>query len=373
MFGASPMTASMRSCSRRLLPDSAFGALAEQRALRQHHRHAAGSGGHRGDHVLDPGVVAVARRAAGRSRAAPRIGLPDLSAPLLEREGRIGDHAVEGGEASGRRIGERGAPERVLADDLEVLDAVEDEVHPGDRRGRQVLLLAVDLAEERSRVAARALHVLDRPEQHAAGAAGRVVDALALLRVEDVDHHPDDAARGVELSCLLALRDVGEPADQVLVGVAEDVGARGRVAERHLGEPFDQVLQDLVGEDLPVAPVGGAEDAVEGVGVRPLDLTHGMGECGTDVGGRCRGRRASGSPSGITKRCISGKSTGSTSPKSSAASAVSSSQTSQMRLKNSSGRMYAFQSVRSTALPRRISAHSQRRDLSSAAFSDTGS
>ena len=189
-------------------------------------------GGHRRDHVLDPGVVAVALRRQAVRGAAPRVGFPDLAAPLLERERRIGDDAVEGGEAAGARVGERRAAERVLADDLEVLDAVEHEVHAGDGRGGEVLLLAVDLAEEGARVAAGALHVLDRPEEHAAGAAGRVVDALALLRVEDVDHHPDDAARGVELAGLLALGDVGELADQVLVGVAEDVGGDGRVAER---------------------------------------------------------------------------------------------------------------------------------------------
>ena len=56
--------------------------------------------------------------------------------------------------------------------DLEILDAVENEVHAGDRRGREVLLLAVDLAEEGARVAALALHMVDRGQQHAAGAAG---------------------------------------------------------------------------------------------------------------------------------------------------------------------------------------------------------
>ncbi len=117
---------------------------------------------------------------------------------------------------------------------------MQHEVHARDGRGGEVLLLAVDLAEERARVAARALHVLDGAEQHAARAAGRVVDALAFLRVEDVDHHPDDAARGVELAGLLALGDVGELADQILVGVAEDVGADRSVAERDLREPFDR-------------------------------------------------------------------------------------------------------------------------------------
>ena len=239
---------------------------------------------HRRDHVLHPGVVAVALGRQAELRAAPGIGLPDVAAPLLERERRIGDDAVERRQAAGAGIGERGAAQRVLSHDLKVLDAVQHEVHPRDGRGGEVLLLAVDLPEERARVAARALHVLDGAEQHAARAARRVVDGLAGLRVEQFHHHPDDAAGRVELAGLLALGDVGELADQVLVGVAEDVRADRLVAERHPGKPLHEILEDLVGQHLPVAPVGGAEDAIERVGVRALDLAHGVGERGADVG-----------------------------------------------------------------------------------------
>ena len=55
------------------------------------------------------------------------------------------------------------------------------EVDAGYRRGREVLLLAVDLAEKGTRVTEGALHVLDRPEQHAARGAGRVVDRISRL------------------------------------------------------------------------------------------------------------------------------------------------------------------------------------------------
>ena len=157
-------------------------------------------------------------------------------------------------EAAGARVREGGVAERVLAGDLKVLDAVQHQVHARDRRGGQVLLLAVDLAEEGARVAALARDVLDRAEQHAARAAGRIVDRLAFLRVEHLDHHPHDAARGVELAGLVASGDVGELADQVLVGVAEHVGADRRVAERDGREALDQILQQLVGELLACCP-----------------------------------------------------------------------------------------------------------------------
>ena len=41
--------------------------------------------------------------------------------------------------------------------------------------------------------------------------------------LDEPHHHPDDGARRVELAALLARR-VGEVADQVLVGGAEQVG-----------------------------------------------------------------------------------------------------------------------------------------------------
>jgi hypothetical protein len=141
----------------------------------------------------------------------------------------------------------------------------------------------------RTPFAALALHVLDRTEKHAACAAGGVVDGLALLGVEDLDHHANDAARGVELARLLPARDIGELADQVLVRVAQDIGADGLVAERDGREALDQVLEKLVGELLLVAPVGIAEHAVKGVGVGLLDLLHRPEQGSADIARSTRG------------------------------------------------------------------------------------
>ena len=125
--------------------------------------------------------------------------------------------------------------------------------------------------------------MLDRAEQHAAGAAGRVVDALARLRIEQLDHHPHDAARRVELARLLPPGDVGELADQVLVGVAQDVGRDRGVAQRHAGQALDEVLEELVAECLAVAPVGRAEDPGQRVGIRTFYGAHRTRQRGADV------------------------------------------------------------------------------------------
>src|SRR5690606_34866712 len=129
------------------------------------------------------------------------------------------DDAVKGEQAAGAGVAEGGVAERVLAGDLEVLDAVEHEVHAGDGGCGEVLLLAVNLTEERARVAALAGDVLDRAEQHAAGAAGRVIDAFAFLRIEDLHHHANDAAWRVELASFVPACDVSELADEILVGI----------------------------------------------------------------------------------------------------------------------------------------------------------
>ena len=249
--------------------------------MRQHDGHAPGLRGHRLDHVLHPGVVAaLVRRHAGEV-ASVGIAGPDLVAPLLQRERRIGDDAVERRQVVARE--ERRVAQRVAANDLEVRGAVQEQVHPGDGGGGEVLLLTEELAPERAVVAVLLPHVVDGFEQHAARAARRVVDGLAFVRVEDVDHQPDDGARRVELARLL-VGGVGELLDQVLVGLAEDVGLRRLVAQRDAREVLDQVAQQRIGQALLVRPLGVAEDAVERFRVRLLDAAHGLLQRLPDVG-----------------------------------------------------------------------------------------
>ena len=73
-------------------------------------------------------------------------------------------------------------------------------------------------------VAVVSLLVVNGGEQHAVGAAGGVVDRLALLGIEDFEHHPHHTTGGVELTSLVAAVNVGELTNEVLIGITEDVG-----------------------------------------------------------------------------------------------------------------------------------------------------
>src|SRR5690606_10767469 len=91
-------------------------------------------------------------------------------------------------------------------------------------------------------------HVVARLDQHAAGAAGRIVDAHVRLRIDDLDQRAHDVGGRVELPSLLA-GGVGEELDQVFVRGAEQVGElEVFVAERNLFEVLDEVREDVVVE-----------------------------------------------------------------------------------------------------------------------------
>ena len=142
-----------------------------------------------------------------------------------------------------------------------------------DRPGRAAAFLPGE--RQVARVAAVLPDVIARLDQHAARADGRVVDAHARLRLDDLDHHADDVGGRVELAALLAGR-VGEVLDQVFVGGAEQIGElEVLVAQRDVFEVLDEVDQRVVAEralaDLPVE-VDVLEHILELILVLPLQL-----------------------------------------------------------------------------------------------------
>ncbi|MGC3995499.1 MAG: hypothetical protein QM779_15510 [Propionicimonas sp.] len=152
-------------------------------------------------------------------------------------------------------------------------------VHLGDGRGGQVDLLAAQ--PERVGVAAGLADGVDGLDEHAAGAAGRVDDLLARLRVEDPHQQVHDVARGEELAGLLA-RGFGELPQQVLVGIAEDVAGNVVGVEPQRMEGVQQGGQRGFRQPVGVPPLHIPKDTGQ-VAVGLLYPVEGLTELRADV------------------------------------------------------------------------------------------
>ena len=115
----------------------------------------------------------------------------------------------------------------------------------------------------------------DAGEQHAAGAAGGIIDGLAGLHVEHLGHEVDDGAVRVELGGGVA-GVVGELLDEILVALAQLVLGQVGDGEFQRGEVLDEVAQHGIGQAVLVRPLRITKDAEELVGIRGLDGPHGL-------------------------------------------------------------------------------------------------
>ena len=91
---------------------------------------------------------------------------------------------------------------------------MQEAIHPGDGGGHQIPLLPEQL--ERSPFLPLPPKLGHARQEHAAGAAGRIVDRLTWLWLEQFGHQMDDGSVGVELGSRMA-RIVGELLDEIFV------------------------------------------------------------------------------------------------------------------------------------------------------------
>jgi hypothetical protein len=227
--------------------------------------------------LLQPGPVAVACGRHAKAQAPVLVARRHrVVPPVFQREGRVHDDAVELLEAVlGRQV-----PRVTQAVALLVLphgDAVQDHVDARDVVGGDVGFLPVQL--QLPHVAAMLLDVPDALQEQAARAAGPVAHRHAGPRLQHLGHQKANLGRRVELAAGLA-RLAGEVADEVFVGVAEQVIGDVRAVEGLAAEVVDQVDQLVAGQFVLLVEVDLAgEDAVEvvlAVSVRPLDGQHGL-------------------------------------------------------------------------------------------------
>ena len=205
------------------------------------------------DEVLHPGEVGVARgrRAVLPARVVGELGVP----PVRHVERRVGEDEV------GAQVGVQVLREGVGRALAEVgLDAAQGEVHLGQLPGGVGELLAVD--GDVGALAAVGLHELGGLDEHAARAAGGVVDA-ALVGLEHLDERLDDRARRVERAGVLAGLLAGELAEEVLVDPAEHVVAAVVVGlgEADGADQVDELAEPALVEAL--AAVVARQDAAD--------------------------------------------------------------------------------------------------------------
>ena len=130
------------------------------------------------------------------------------------------------------------------------LDAAEGQIHDGQTTRGGVALLAVDgnVAE----LAAVRFDEFLRLHEHAAGAAGGVVDA-AFVRREHLDEAAHHAGRRVELAAVPAF-GAGETSEEIFVHASEQIDramglfAFARCGELDGGDDVDQFAQALLVE-----------------------------------------------------------------------------------------------------------------------------
>jgi hypothetical protein len=166
--------------------------------------------------MLPEGVVGTALGRGAVEVTAPGVRSEGVAVPLLDGIGRIRQHHVEAHETI--TLHQFGFSQGIAALDTKILDAVQEAVHAGDGGRHQVAFLPVEA--HIAPLLPMPTQVRDGGEQHAAGAAGGIIDALAGLRLEHLGHQVDNGAVRVELGSRVA-GVVGEFFDEILVALAQ--------------------------------------------------------------------------------------------------------------------------------------------------------
>ena len=133
----------------------------------------------------------------------------EVVSPVLQAEGRIGNHPVVGKQPP------RGVHQARLGDDVASLQTpgpqtVEQQVELADSQRSQIALLPVEC--QVAAVSAVFLHVLSRVDEHPTGAGCWVANPHPLVRLEKLDDEAHHRAGSVELAAFLP-GIVGEPVD----------------------------------------------------------------------------------------------------------------------------------------------------------------
>jgi len=198
---------------------------------------------HLADHVLQEQQRAVvdARRAGTEAAVVAQVIALVLDIPLLllplHTEGRIGQHVIEAALLALLVVGMSVLGEGIAQGDVVGVLALDEHVRPTYGPGLVVPVLPV---EQGVGFVVEIADVFLGHGEHAAGAAGRVVDGfhhmaaaqILFRREQEIDHQFDDLTRGEVLPGFLVGLFRADP-DQLLEHIAH---VQRCLIRRHLGE-----------------------------------------------------------------------------------------------------------------------------------------
>ena len=119
-------------------------------------------------HMLQPREVRFGIGRAPPLIPTPRVVFKYFRSPVIKPERRICKNAIE--LLNLAVVDEDGIADRILPDDLELLCAMEEQIHTRNCRRGKVLLLSIDLAVRSFFV----IHTSDGFDQHSTSSAGRI-------------------------------------------------------------------------------------------------------------------------------------------------------------------------------------------------------
>ena len=159
--------------------------------------------------------------------------------------------------------------------DLRGFQAMQNQIHLGEQIRKRLRLAAKDALGLKNLPIldglALLLQVLERLDEEAAGAAGRIENHFAELGIDDLDHEADDGARSVKLTGVAGgvahllehgFVEMTEGVDLVAAGEMDAVDFVDHVAEQiTVDHPVDGALEDGGDHVAPVTAVGALQAA----------------------------------------------------------------------------------------------------------------
>lgn len=242
--------------------------VAEQDSVREKYCATTRTRIHTRKNMLEESIISTALWRSSEEVSSVLIRFKCCSIPLLNRVRRISQYKIELLKLT--VLNERWSFQCVIIYDVEVLNAMKEEIHPTNGRRKLIDFLTVNLYV--SPFLVLLFQISNTRNQHSGTSACRVIYRLSGLRFQNLSHQMYDRAVSIELLRGMAAI-ISELFNQVFVPLTELIFWAVSDRKRFTAEMLYQIFQKGIGKTIFIRPCTVAENAVELVDV---SLFYGM-------------------------------------------------------------------------------------------------